>query len=596
MKNFLRGGGILALLAAVVLGASSCGSDPDVQPTAGVTEQHWKQIEQIAGGAVEKTYAFTAAGAWTARSTASWAVVKSESGRAGRSELRVEAAENTSGAERSATITVQVKGYGPSSFILKQQSLTTASKDNETLDRWMFDYMKTHYLWNEAVAKLTPDYTLDYKDFLRKVLVDVAAQGDVNHDDGHWSVDNAGQSVRQSFYTNIQRYPKATRGTRETADGFGIDYIVYGSFVDGSGNPTGELFFIVLAVAPGSPADKAGVRRGDYIVKVAGRAITPTTLEADWGLLMSQTSAATATFSPGVLSGNGLGVGDPKTLTRATYDDNPVWLAKTFDSPAGKVGYLWYNAFNLNYDDDLIAAVGRLKAEGAKELILDLRYNGGGHVVSSVVLGTLVAGDAKKGQVYANTTYNADRMAAGEKAAVYSLGSSIVKYGGANGNDARYEPIATALASSLGLQTVYVLGTSNTASASELVINGLRGVDIEVRLIGGRTNGKNVGMEPIVRELGDWEYDFSPVTFYSVNAKGFKDYSDGFAPDAALDELSGNIYPMGDERDPLIASALRWIGGQNPASAALTRADGRELIALPRPARRLDGMIAVPLE
>ena len=226
MKNFLRGGGILALLAAVVLGAASCGSDPDVQPTAGVTEQHWKQIEQIAGGAVEKTYAFTAAGAWTARSTASWAVVKSESGQAGRSELRVEAAENTSGAERSATITVQVKGYGPSSFILKQQSLTTASKDNETLDRWMFDYMKTHYLWNEAVAKLTPDYTLDYKDFLRKVLVDVAAQGDVNHDDGHWSVDNAGQSVRQSFYTNIQRYPKATRGTRETADGFGIDYIV----------------------------------------------------------------------------------------------------------------------------------------------------------------------------------------------------------------------------------------------------------------------------------------------------------------------------------------------------------------------------------
>lgn len=601
MKNFLRGMGILAVLAAVVFGAASCGSDPDVQPTAGVTGQQWKEVEQVSGGATSKSFAFKALGAWTARSISSWVTIETLSGAAGDAVLRLAVAENTTGAERSATITVAVDGYSAVSFTLTQSAETSASAENETLDRWMFDYMKSHYLWNEAVANVTPDYTMEYKAFLQKVLVDIAAQGDVNHDDGHWEIGKSGQPERQSFYSNIQRYPitKSTRGTRETIDGFGIDYLAGGAFVDGQGNRTGEYFFIVLAVVPGSPADKAGVQRGDYIIQVAGRAITDATFTSDANLLMSYTSAASVTFTPGVLKDGGLAKGDPKTLAWTTYDDNPVWLAKTFDTDKGKVGYLWYNSFNLNYDDELIAAVGKLKAEGAKELILDLRYNGGGHVVSSVVLGTLVSGSAKKGQVYASTTYNASRTAAGEKGAVYYLGNDIIKYGATNGGDARYEPIGEALPSALGLQTVYVLGTANTASASELVINGLRGVDIDVRLIGGQTNGKNVGMEPITKELGDWEYDFSPITFYSANAKGFKEYSDGFKPDVEANGDRGTIYPMGDERDAMIAAALSWIAtGQKPAVSVVahTRADGAELFSLPRPPRRLDGMIAVPLE
>lgn len=593
MKKFLRMGGILALLAAVAFGAASCSSDPDVQPTSGVTGQQWSETEKISAGATSKSFDFKALGAWTARSISSWVKIETLSGAAGDAQLRLTVGENTTGAERSATITVAVNGYSSASFTLVQSGETSAADVNETLDRWMFEYMQSHYLWDEAVTKVTPDYTLEYKSFLNKVLLDIAAQNDVNHDDGHWDVDQSGRPVRSSFYTNIQRYPitKTTRGgTRETIDGFGIEYVAGGRFSN-----TGNYFFVVMAVAPGSPADEAGMKRGDYIIRIAGRDITETTFNNDWSLLMSLTSDASVTFTPGVVTPSGaLGEGDPLTLTRATYDDDPVYLVKTFDAEGGKIGYLWYNSFNMNYDDSLIAAFGKLKAEGVKELILDLRYNGGGHLVSSTVLGTLVAGDAKRGQTYATTTYNAARTARGEKAAIYSLGDAIIKYGAASGNDARYEPIATALSSALGLQTVYVLGTANTASASELVINGLRGVDVKVRLIGKQTNGKNVGMEPIVKELGDYEYDFSPITFYSVNAKGFKDYSNGFAPDVDVNEYAGTIVPMGDERDLLIAAALEWIGtGSKPSAqaAAGTRAGG-EIIALPRPARRLDGTIA----
>lgn len=599
MKNFLRMGGILALLAAAVFGAASCSSsDPDVQPTSGVSGQQWAEVERISGGATTKSFAFKALGAWTARSISSWVTIETLSGAAGAAELRLSVAENATGAERSATITVAVNGYASASFTLTQSAETSAAEDNETLDRWMFDYMKSHYLWNEAVAKVTPDYTMEYKEFLQKVLLDIAAQGDVNHDDGHWEIGKSGQPERSSFYTNIQRYPasKATRGgTRETIEGFGIEYIAGGKFSN-----TDSYFFIVMAVAPGSPAAEAGMQRGDYIVGVAGRNITGATFNSDANLLMSYTTATSVTFTPGVVTESGaLGQGDPKTLTWATYNDNPVYLAKTFDTEGGKVGYLWYNSFNYYYDDELIEAIGQLKAEGAKELILDLRYNGGGHLVSSTVLGTLVAGEAKKDQTYATTTYNADRTAAGEKAAIYCLGNEIIQYGGNNGGDGKWPPIGKALPSALGLQTVYVLGTANTASASELVINGLRGVDIDVRLIGKQTNGKNVGMEPKTKTLGDWEYDFSPITFYSVNAKGFKDYSDGFAPDVDINEYNSDIVPMGDERDPMIAAALRWIAtGQKSAATAevRTRAGGAELFALPRPPRRTDGTIALPRE
>ncbi len=603
MKNIFLRVWMFVLCAAAAAGATSCGSNGGTDdPVSGVSSQQWSETELISGGAGSKSYAFKALGAWTARTLSSWVRIETLSGGAGDAVLRLSVDENTTGAERSATITVNVDGYLSASFTLKQSGSTTAAEENEFLDKWMFGYMGSHYLWNEAVAKVTPDYTMDYQKFLQKVLADIAAQDDVNHDDGHWSVDAQGRPVRTSFYSNIQRYPlsKTTRGgTRETIDGFGIEYVAGGTFSN-----TGDCFFVVMAVAPGSPADEAGIGRGDYIVGIAGRSITQATFDNDWYLLMSATSDASVTFTPGVVTETGsLSEGDPVTLTRATYDDNPVYLVDTFTADNGeKVGYVWYNTFNMYYDQELIDAFAQLRAEGVRHLILDLRYNGGGHLVSSTVLGTLVAGSDHKGETYATTVYNAARTAAGEKAAIYSLGEKIIKYGASNGGDAAYAPIEEALSSSLGLSTVYVLGTTNTASASELVINGLRGVGVDVRLIGRQTNGKNVGMEPATVERGEWEYDFSPITFYSVNAQGFKDYSDGFAPDVDVDEfdVKYDIYPMGDERDPLIATALRWIDtGAKPApaeAAARTRVAGDELVVLPRLPRRLDGTIAFPRE
>lgn len=162
------------------------------------------------------------------------------------------------------------------------------------------------------------------------------------------------------------------------------------------------------------------------------------------------------------------------------------------------------------------------------------------------------------------TTYNSTRAATGE-VGVYTIGEA------ANPETANgYEYIVQALNSSLNLKRVYVIGTKTTASASELLINGLRGLDIEVRLIGTTTQGKNCGMEGWQKRVGNYLFILYPITFYCENAKGFRDYAEGFTPDFEYDD--SNIYPgdFGTMDDSLSEIAFTWAatGNKPPFKAA----------------------------
>lgn len=477
-------------------------------------------------------------------------------------------------------------------------------KDDETaeIDRWMFDYMKTHYLWNGAVRQVKPDYDLEYEKFLDDVLNKVAAQNDANHDDGHWT-----NGKRSYFYSNIQRYKNSTaalgggvrtRGTREQAEGLGIEMLFYAPL----DKAETRFVFIIAAVTPDSPAAKAGLQRGDLISRVDGAQIKQANLNACWTKLMS-TESGTVRLTPYDMDASKDGA--EISVAAASYDDNPIWLRKTIATDYGtKVGYLCYGSFNYHYDEELIDAFKRFNMEKIDELVLDLRYNGGGHVVSSVVLGTLVAGNAHKGGIYARTTYNADRK--NETVDIYKLG--VAQYNAGNPK-ARHDLIAAALTSAIGLERVYVLCTGSTASASELVINGLRGLDIEVRLIGSTTNGKNVGMEPQVKTFGDYEYDFSPITFYIANAKGFRDYGNGFEPEAEADDTlfyfdeAGTYHAAdwGDEKnDEMLSCALARIDLDRrpayPQQTAATRGSDvlRPCRLQPMQSPRVQDMLRLP--
>ncbi|MDE6570590.1 MAG: PDZ domain-containing protein, partial [Alistipes sp.] len=375
--------------------------------------------------------------------------------------------------------------------------------------------------------------------------------------------------TRPSVYSNLRptqttqppvRGGISTRGTHLKVTGLGIEVMFY---MSRNGDRKAPYVFLIAAVTPGSPAAKAGLQRGDLISRVDGSVLTDDTLDTGWEKLMKTESGtvrltrydmATKQDSP-----------DKISVTAASYADNPVWKSKTVSTANGKkVGYLCYGSFNYNYDDELIEAFERFRDERIDELVLDLRYNGGGHVVSSAVLGTLVAGGAHKGDVYARTTYNDSRQH--ETADIYKLGEA--QYNDASPNY-RHDPIATAILSAVGLSRIYVLCTDYTASASELLINGLRGVGIDVRLIGSTTNGKNVGMEMQKKTFGDYEYEFSPITFYIANGKGESDYGSGFVPNVEVEQefyfyknSEGKFVgaDWGDEEhETLFQLALQWI-------------------------------------
>lgn len=166
-----------------------------------------------------------------------------------------------------------------------------------------------------------------------------------------------------------------------------------------------------------------------------------------------------------------------------------------------------------------------------------------------------------------------------------------------------YRKLNTPLsAGDLSLRRIYCLVGKGTASASELVINSLKGVDIDVVLIGKKTTGKNVGMEPKNITVGKDTYEVVSITFQSYNAKDFGDYEGGFSPEISLNEDDANNHgyfegyiDYGNMNEPLLSRAIQEITGQIPPRAArsvMTRGTGGEILETPavfRPGH--DGML-----
>src|SRR5690606_21071041 len=102
--------------------------------------------------------------------------------------------------------------------------------------------------------------------------------------------------------------------------------------------------------------------------------------------------------------------GESVLLNKTQYNENPVYITKTFDINGQKIGYLMYNSFIKDYETDLNNAFAQLKSEGATSLVLDLRYNGGGSVETATDLASMVTGQFN-GQVFYKEFWNADRQA-----------------------------------------------------------------------------------------------------------------------------------------------------------------------------------------
>jgi hypothetical protein len=184
------------------------------------------------------------------------------------------------------------------------------------------------------------------------------------------------------------------------------------------------------------------------------------------------------------------------------------------DNSSTKIGYLVYESFDLNSQEFLEETIEDFAEAGITDLILDLRFNAGGAVAQSRWLSGCIAGASNYSKTFTKVVYNDN-----------STEDWKFDYGYNNDTDPLGLPV------DLGLERLYVITSYNTASAAELVISSLKGIDFPVKMIGCRTEGKNVGMTVSETTFNGRRFQFSPVTFWVRNAKGWGDYKDGIEPD-----------------------------------------------------------------
>lgn len=329
---------------------------------------------------------------------------------------------------------------------------------------------------------------------------------------------------------------------------------------------------LVAYVDPGSPAAMAGVARGAEVISVDGvdfvNGADVATINA--GAFPDHVGKRTAF----VILDSGAASPRTLTLTSIAVTKVPVQGVSTVDTPTGRVGYMLFTDHIATAESRLMQAFAQLRDAGATDLVLDMRYNGGGFLDIAAELAYMIAGPERTtGRTFEQLQFN-DKNPFGYDAAslLTPFHATAVGFSAAAG---------TALPT-LGLGRVTVLTSSATCSASESVINSLRGVDIEVNLVGGTTCGKPYGFMP----QDNCGTTYFAIQFEGVNDKGFGDYADGFAPTCSVaDDFTR---ALGDPAEARFAAALGLMAtGACPAGKAKSAIRDPQLIRSPDRENRL---------
>jgi hypothetical protein len=341
----------------------------------------------------------------------------------------------------------------------------------------------------------------------------------------------------------------------------------------------------IAFVEPGSPAEAAGLLRGDVLVTVDGVSADDATSSGVDTLNAALFPKALGGVHSWVFSraGSAVKVG----LASATITKHPVPVSQVLNVGGKKVAYVLFTEHLGTAEADLITAFTALQTTGVDELVLDLRYNGGGYLSVASELAYMVAGPTRTtGKVFEQLQYN-DKRAAD----THSADATTPFYNTSCLYDVNFNCTQRAPLPTLNLARVTLLTSADTCSASESVVNGLRGVDVDVRLVGGTTCGKPYGFTA----KDNCGISYFPIEFKGTNAKGFGDYADGFAPTcAANDDFSR---ALGDPAEGQLAAALSHLtsgacpttttGRAQPQSAGNTRAVVGHLLRGPERQSRL---------
>ena len=408
------------------------------------------------------------------------------------------------------------------------------------VNRWIHDYMSAVYYWNDDLPayKASNDYPANY---FRTLL---------NPEDRF-------SSIHESYQEILDRLNGITY-----AD-VGFEFQLFRESPENN-----KVGGIVLYMKPGTPASAMDIRRGDYFTKINGTELNTSNYSKLISYFYDATNEVTVTFAhynEGLITNH-----EPVTIVKAShYKENPVFMDTIYTYQDKKIGYFVYNFFTSDpgdetkrYDLKVNDLIGKFNQGNITDLIVDLRYNSGGMMSSAINFASMLVPEPASDKVYAYTEYNRNYTNYFNSDAFkkkYDFNPFVDYFTTTievQSPSAQSYPVQN-----LGgkLQQIYFLTGRNTASASEMVINGLKPY-IDCILIGDTTVGKNVGSTLINDEDNKKnKWAIMPIILKYFNKDHQSDFTNGFAPDFRIrDDFA---YPLGDTRDALLAKAIEQITG-----------------------------------
>lgn len=393
-------------------------------------------------------------------------------------------------------------------FSCEKKNIDKNEPTDVRLNNYMEEKMKDVYYWADEIRDRKPDNNLSPEKFLTEMIY-----------------------TPEDRWTHLEEDPEVVTKSAEPdvyETGMGYRVLFFNNQPDYIG--------IVVYVYPNTPAAEAGLKRGDLIITNNGKALTQTSrMEV---LTASEINIETGEF----IDANTIGIRKEKLhLTARKFEITPILVDTVFEIQDKKIGYLFYTAFDGNKTSsltDLNTAIAKQKAAGIDEFILDLRYNPGGYDFLVQRLTSLLAprSEVSKKSILINEEFNS-------------------RHGT---NNLRFD--ASALSDNLDLKKIYVIATNNTASASEVLISGLKPY-MQVTVIGGKTHGKYVGGSSFIPKDADLKkWNLSLITFSYTNNKG-ESVKGGITPDVEQGEFVDYMPSLGDINDPLLARTLEQIFG-----------------------------------
>ena len=419
------------------------------------------------------------------------------------------------------------------------------------VNEWIYEMMDIYYLWNDVLPK-SPDYAVNPSNFFESLLNKYDENTNTKGDRFSW--------IQEDFVELMN----SLKGVSSYDIGF-----EYQPFLVEEGST--QVVFEILYTKKGTDASTKGIKRGMVVTAVDGVNITTN----NWRGVFSGPSPKVLTIS------NADNANQSVTIQMAKdFAENPIYMDSVYNDIGGKkVGYLVYNFFapdknddSYSYDKQLMTSLAKMQS--ATELVLDLRYNSGGAASSAVALASALVKNRSTDNVLTINEYNSFLHQAYKK--LYKADDYNVDYFIDKINDYTYnddgDVINVELISdvpALNIEHLYVLVSDRTASASELIINGLMPY-MDVTLIGTTTVGKNVGSFTLYEKNDSKnKWGMQPITFKYYNKDMEADFYTGFTPDVEINEFRYQLVELGNEDETLLSKAFELISRMESKSKSI---------------------------